>query len=300
MQEREGFADMLVSHALQLNTRCLQVLVDAQRGVDVAAADWRAVLSDLARLESVWLMVRSGVSDDAYRAARDRLRCAQRTLRPHGDWAGQVFDDLAAKVTDERKLRALKRVGQEIDGSPGPGEQDLVGLGEMLRAESAGWRDTDQLRGLSPEALSHGVLRAYRKARKAYHKYAAELASSKRLERAARWVGYLANQLELLAPGLSDAKDEPLTAVVRLHDVLAHQVALQRLSRLVDEAGNAKRHRRVRGMLAARCRPLHRRSEKLIGLGLEASADTFRRWIDDAVGTMGVGEISLAPIDSDR
>jgi hypothetical protein len=312
------FADYIVSYALQSLTRSLLRLRDHQPAIP--AGDARLLVEQVGQLLSLWQMMQWSIGRLQYDSARRDLR---EIVALCSNVAG-----VTTEPAEVRGARQLLQAGEtaatnavplpldafiaafEVARQPGDPVALRDRLSCLLQAESARWREYRTLRQISDEALiEHGMLRAFERAGSLMQRLqqiggAGERLSSRRLQRAHRWVSHCANHLELLRPALSEAGKTRRWHLTRLAAKLEDQHELEAFAQAAGSAGfkgfglKGKELARLEKALRRERKHLARQMSKLGAGAFGADAEDYRREVEAAVEQLGLREITLLPLAS--
>ena len=301
MYGRMQFADFVVSHALQLNSRCLQAL--AGGGKTLSAKQLRNIRADLQRLASLWQMMHFSIGKPAYKEARRRVDRALALVPEGRGWVDRAARQIASKTDDEQRLRAVAMVTEQVvAGLPKSRKAHWVELDDLIQEESRCWRDDLALREVQDgDLIEHGITRAYEKSRRWSQACSERPDSAKRQRRMRRWMLHTVNHLELLQPALSDSSKANFWYLERLQANVEKQWLVQRFMDAADalaDSGNdkPKARARVRKLADARIERLRVRSDKLAGPAFELGKKDFSRAVGRAVRKLALEEIVLLPL----
>ena len=307
MYGRMQFADFVASHALQLNTQCLHALAEASGDEPLADKDLLIIRGDVQRLASLWQMLHWSIGKSAYRQGRRRTDLALELIPEGREWVDRAIRQIAGKTDDQRRLRALDLVSEQVLGALAVAPKaDWSELGQIFHEDSECWRDDSALRQVQDsDLIEHGITRAYEKSRRLCQAFAARPTSRKRLGRVRRWLQHCVNHLELMQPALSDSSKVHVWYLERLQANVEKQFIVQRF---VDVAFSLrdieaikpdfkpKVRARVQSMAQARTERLQSRSNKLMVGAFETSAGDFSRAVGGAVRKLALQEIVLLPL----
>jgi len=320
-------ADYVVSYALQLNNRCLQLLGSA--GEPLAQRDLRELRLQVSRLSSLWELLRWSVGRAPYREATRRLtRMAELLDAAQGFGSGRAAirggqqllgTGMASASTPlagagrealQARLQPLLRRYPAV-ALPRLGSEAADVLSRDFQAESEVWRDYAVLRHVTDEEIvEHGFGRAFRKGAASVGRLLAVddgavettapwSASRKALERASRWTGHGVHHMELLKPGLSETSKARRWYLQRLRANLDKQLELVlfRLTAMeaAEPAGGAGR-RVLDDVLAQRWSRLQSQCRKLSAGAFGLRLEHYLQQTRQDIGHLGLKDIVLLPL----
>ena len=178
-------------------------------------------------------------------------------------------------------------------------------LNWLLQEESASWRDYAALRQIAdPEIITHGIGRAYEKgqslllALEASTERGARPPALKRLRRAHRWVRHCVYHHELLQPALSESGKARRWHLERLNSKLEQQQQLECFARAAQAMTlKAKTQTRLVELVDSRRKRIDKQRNKLRLGAFAGSQDVFREDVATTVTRLGLGTITLLPLE---
>ena len=254
-------ANYIVSHSLEINSRCLRYLAECDvRGDAVPGADTPEGLDaeahtvyaesllarDSRRLSSLQdLMVGArrfeGEEEAVYVAHVRTLRETAHTLSDAAS-PRRLAMRLAAIAPADEEAQAMLTVARRLEADNSLGWD---ALNTVFTQDSRYWRSTDAFQEISDERLIHRIARSYRKAYDHSADFFALLQSqddsralAKRQAKLGKWSQLAAHQLELLRPQLSEKGKAQAWYLDKLADTLRMRMGLEAL-------GDAVRGERV-------------------------------------------------------
>ena len=177
-------------------------------------------------------------------------------------------------------------------------------LSSLLQAESARWRDYQGLRQVADaDLIEHGMVRAFERAGKLAPQLdeisaRGEPPARKRLLRTHRWLCHCTHHLELLRPALSEAGRTRRWHLARLSAKVEDQLELEAFALAAARFGfKSKAAGRLAKAVHRERRHLAKQRTKLRVGAFAAGPEAYRSEVTEAVGQLGLHEITLLPLE---